>query len=174
MVWNASSTSSGPGFIGNVLLTMGEQKGMAYLEKLARQKIVSIDASARQVLDTVVAGEHPIALQIFNHHTVISAAKGAPVDWIAMEPVMALVSTVSVLKDAPHPNAGRLLMDFILSEQGQKIFAAADYLPAMPSVPAKVPSLKPEVGNYKVNVVTPEQVANDLPRWKAIFDKMFR
>ncbi len=174
MVWNASSTSSGPGFIGNVLLTMGEQKGMAYLEKLSKQKIVSMEASARKVLDSVVAGEYPIALQIFNHHTVISAKKGAPVDWVAMQPVMALVSTVSVLKDAPHPNAGRLLMDFVLSEEGQKIFANANYLPAMPSVPAKVKNLKPEAGNYKANVVTPDKVATDLPKWKAIFDKMFR
>ena len=87
MVWNGSvSTSGGPGFIGNVLHVMGEDKGMAYLQKLSAQKIVNLDVSARQVLDQVIAGEYPMALQIFNHHTVISAKKGAPSDWIKMEP----------------------------------------------------------------------------------------
>ncbi len=174
MVWNASSTSSGPGFIGNILTSMGQEKGMAYLKKLSAQKIVAMEASARKVLDTVIAGEYPIALQIFNHHAVISAKKGAPVDWIPMEPVTSLVSTVSLLKAAPHPNAGKLLIDFILSDQGQKVFQKANYLPALPSVPAKVPSLKPKEGGFKANVLTPSQVAAELPKWKKVFNELFR
>ena len=147
---------------------------MAYLKKLSAQKIVAMEASARKVLDTVIAGEYPIALQIFNHHAVISAKKGAPVDWIPMEPVTSLVSTVSLLKAAPHPNAGKLLIDFILSDQGQKVFQKANYLPALPSVPAKVPSLKPKEGGFKANVLTPSQVAAELPKWKKVFNELFR
>ena len=85
MAWSPrSTTSSAAGFIGNVLITMGEEKGMAYLKKLAKQEIIPVSASARKVLDQAIAGEYPIALQIFNHHTVISGRKGAPVDWIKM------------------------------------------------------------------------------------------
>lgn len=174
MVWNASSTSSGPGFIGNILTYMGEKKGMAYLRKLSKQHIVAMEASARKVLDTVIAGEYPIALQIFNHHCVISAKKGAPVNWIPMNPVTSLVSPVALLKDAPHPAAGKLLISFILSKEGQTVFQKANYLPALPSVPAKVPSLKPKEGGFKANVLTPKQVAADLPKWKKVFNQLFR
>jgi len=61
---------------------MGEARGMDYLRNLARQNVKMVNASARAILDQVIAGEHPLALQIFNHHAAISAEKGAPVDWL--------------------------------------------------------------------------------------------
>ena len=95
---------------------------MRYLRELAKQRIANIGSAAREVLDQVIAGEYLLALQIFNHHTVISAKKGAPVDWIKMEPVTGTLSVISVHKNAPHPNAAKLLVDFIISPEGQKVF----------------------------------------------------
>ena len=175
MGWSLSSSTSGAaGFIGNVLFAMGEDKGMAYLRKLAKQNIINVKASARKVLDQAITGEYAIALQIFNHHTGISAAKGAPVDWFPMEPVTNVVSTVGLIKGAPHPNAGKLLIEFLLSVEGQKVFQQANYLPALPSVPAKTPNLKPKEGGFKVNVMTQGLVKRDLPKWRKIQNDIFR
>src|SRR4030095_841882 len=137
MAWSTTTSSSGgPGFVGTVLSEMGEDKGMAYLQELAKQRIANIGSAAREVLDQVIAGEYQLGLQVFNHHTVISAKKGAPVEWIRMEPVTGTLSVISVHKQAPHPNAAKLLVDFIISSEGQHIFRAAEYLPADPAVPA--------------------------------------
>ena len=175
MAWNSSTSSSGgPGFVGNVLITMGEAKGMDYLKKLATQKIINMDVSARQLLDQAIAGEFAIALQIFNHHAVISAKKGAPVSWVAIEPVTATLSVVSLLKDAPHPNAGKLLIEYMVSEEGQKLFEAADYLPVHPKVKPRSPELTPEGGHFKINVISPETLGEKLPEWKKISDQLFR
>ena len=94
---------------------------MDYLKALSAQRIVNIEASSRAILDQVIAGEYPMGLMMFNHHTVISAQKGAPSDWIAMEPVPVALDAVGILKDAPHPNAARLLVDFLTSEDGQRV-----------------------------------------------------
>lgn len=175
MAWNSSTSSSGgPGFVGNVLITMGEAKGMDYLKKLATQKIINMDVSARQLLDQAIAGEFAIALQIFNHHAVISAKKGAPVSWVPIEPVTATLSVVSLLKAAPHPNAGKLLIEYMVSEEGQKLFEAADYLPVHPKVKPRDPELTPEGGHFKVNVISPETLGEKLPEWKKISDQLFR
>ncbi len=175
MAWNGLASASGaPGFIGNILKEMGEEKGMAYLRELSKQKIANVAGSAREVLDQVIAGEYSIALQIFNHHAVISAKKGAPVDWIRMEPVTGTLSVLSIHKNARHPNAAKLLADFILSKEGQEVFRKADYITANPLVPAPDPSLKPEEGHFKVNFFTPEQVEALMPKWKGISDELFR
>jgi ABC-type Fe3+ transport system substrate-binding protein len=175
MVWSASATSaSGAGFIGAVLTEMGDNKGMAYLRELAKQRIVSIGVSARTVLDRVIAGEYPLALQIFNHHTMISARKGAPVDWIRMEPATGTLSVISVHRDAPHPNAAKLLVDFVISREGQQIFRDAGYLPADPAVPARTPSLLPEEGGLRTQFFTPEQIESHLIKWKKVYDDLFR
>jgi iron(III) transport system substrate-binding protein len=175
IAWSAvASSSAGAGFIGNVLTEMGDEKGMAYLRELSKQKIANLGTAAREVLDQVVAGEYAMALQIFNHHAVISAAKGAPVDWIAMEPVTGALSVVGVHKNAPHPNAGKLLADFIISREGQQVFRDANYLTADPAVPALDPKLKPEEGHFRVNFFAPERTDDNIVKWKQIFDDLFR
>ena len=175
IAWSTSPTSSGgPGFIGTVLTEMGTESGMLYLRELAKQRIANIGSAAREVLDQVIAGEYLLALQIFNHHTVISAKKGAPVDWIKMEPVTGTLSVISVHKNAPHPNAAKLLVDFITSSEGQNIFRDAEYLPADPAVPALTPSLKPDEGRFRTHFFTPEQTEDNIVAWKKVYDDLFR
>ena len=175
MAWNGFPTSSGGGgLIGTVLTEMGQEKGMAYLRELAKQKIANLPGSAREVLDHVIGGEYSLALQIFNHHAVISAKKGAPVDWIPMEPATVTLSTISVLRQAPHLNAAKLLADFIISREGQQVFARSDYLPAHPGVPASVPTLKPDEGMFRAHFFTPEQTEENMPKWNVVLRDLFR
>jgi ABC-type Fe3+ transport system substrate-binding protein len=175
MAWNGFPTSSGVGgFVGTVLTEMGEEKGKAYLRELSKQHVANLPGSAREVLDQVIAGEYAIALQIFNHHAVISARKGAPVDWIKMEPATETLSVISVHKNAPHPNAAKLLVDFIISKEGQEVFRDNYYIPASPAVPALEPTLKPEEGHFRVRFFTPEQTEDNMPRWKQVSDEFFR
>jgi len=175
MAWNGFPTSSGVGgFVGTVLSEMGRDQGIAYLRELGKQNIANLRGSAREVLDQVIAGEYAIALQIFNHHAVISAKKGAPADWIKMEPATGTLSVLSIHKNAPHPNAAKLLVDFIISKEGQEVFRDADYIPAHPDVPALVPTLKPKEGHFRVQFFTPEQTEDSMPEWKKVSDEFFR
>jgi ABC-type Fe3+ transport system substrate-binding protein len=175
MAWNGFPTASGiGGFVGTVLTEMGEENGRAYLRELAKQNIAPLPGAAREVLDQVIAGEYAVALQIFNHHAVISAKKGAPVDWIKMEPATGTLSVLSVHKSAPHPNAAKLLVDFIISREGQEVFRAADYITAHPQVPALEPTLKPTEGKFRVHFFTPEQTEDNMPKWKQVSDEIFR
>ena len=99
------------------------------MQKLKGQNIAKTTASARQVLDLVIAGEYPIALQIFNHHAYISKTAGAPSEWQPIEPVASTISTIGLVKYAPHPHAAMLFLDFVLSA-GTKVYQASNYLPA--------------------------------------------
>jgi iron(III) transport system substrate-binding protein len=105
---------------------------------------------------------------------VISGKKGAPVDWIKMEPVTGTLSVISVHKNAPHPNAAKLLVDFITSPEGQNIFRDAEYLPADPAVQALTPSLKPDEGRFRTHFFTPEQTEDNIVAWKKVYDDLFR
>ncbi len=175
MAWDSrASSSAGPGFIGLVLSSMGPDKGMDYLRKLAPQKITGLSVSARQVLDQVIAGEYSIGLQMFNHHVPISAAQGAPVDWIKMQPAMGVLSVISVTKDAPHPNAARLLVDFLASAEGQTLYRDADYIPVDPAIEPKSPALRPDGASFKAQYMTPEQIDSEMPKWSSIYADLFR
>jgi ABC-type Fe3+ transport system substrate-binding protein len=174
LVWKMNDMSGGPGFIGNVLTHMGEERGMAYLRKLAAQSIKRVNASARAILDQVIAGEYPMALQIFNHHAAISAQKGAPVDWLRLSPATVNPGLVGLPKNAPHPNAGLLFVEFMTSKEGQLIFQKASYLPSRPDVPPTMPELIPELGGFAATVITPALTAKWMNHWDKVMDDLFR
>jgi ABC-type Fe3+ transport system substrate-binding protein len=174
MAWNGSSVGGAFGFVANILTTMGEDKGMTYLRALATQQVVNVDASSRAVLDQVIAGEYWINLMAFNHHAVISARKGAPTDWLKVEPAPVILDGVALLKGAPHPHAAQLLLEFLLSEEGQKIFQQNDYLPALPSVPAMVAGLRPSDGGFQADFLRPETIQQGLPHWQKVTQDLFR
>jgi len=174
MAWNPNSSAGALGFVGNILLSMGEADGMAYLRDLAKQQIVNVEASSRAILDQVIAGEYPLGLMMFNNHTVISARKGAPSDWVVMEPVPVAFDSLGILKNAPHPAAARLLVDFLLSEEGQAVLKEADYLPASNKVPAMKAGMRPQDGGFKATYMRPDMVDPLMPTWAKVVKALFR
>jgi ABC-type Fe3+ transport system substrate-binding protein len=173
MMWSTSRGSGAPIFIGNVLMSMGQEAGKAYLQKLKGQNIAKSTASNRQILDLTIAGEFPIALHIFNHHAYISKTAGAPVDWYAIEPVTATIQTIALAKNTPHPHAAMLFLDFVLSEKGQKVFQQSNYLPAHPKVPAKQADLKPGTRFKKALYMTPDVQFDKGNEWVDYFQNQF-
>lgn len=176
MVWSTvPEPTAAPGFVGNVLMSMGEEKGMAYLKALSAQNITNMTSSQRTVLDRVIVGDFPIGLSVFNHHVAISQAEGAPVDWLKINPLASSASLVSLVKGGPHPNAGKLLVDFLISKEGQEALATTGYIPAHPQVPAADPSLKPSGApdDFVANFMSPEVVAQSMPGWLEIMNAEF-
>ena len=174
MMWSTSRGSGAPMFIGNVLNTMGQESGKAYLQRLKGQNIAKTTASNRQVLDLTIAGEYPIALHIFNHHAYISKSAGAPADWQPIEPVTGTIQTIALAKSAPHPYATMLFLDFVFSEKGQRVFQQANYLPAHPKVPAKQADLKPGAGRFgKAFYMNPDMQFDKGNDWVDYFQNQF-
>ena len=81
---------------------------------------------------------------------------------------------VALPKNAPHPNAGLLFVEFMTSPEGQAIFQKADYLPARPTVPPTIPELIPERGGFTANVITPEIQAKQLDHWDKVVATLFK
>jgi iron(III) transport system substrate-binding protein len=153
-----SETGSALLFISALRKHMGEKKAEAYLAKLAKQKIVGVSGSARALVDRVVQGEYPMGINIFAHHPIISKRKGASVDTQLLDPVTNSSSSIMFLKAAPHPHAGMMLIDFALSEEGQRVLQKANYLPTHPKVDPKSTlfSILPHKNGKKANFLTPE------------------
>src|SRR5437764_264427 len=164
-------------FMINLRLAWGEEKAQTYLQRLAEQKIVNFaSGSARTLVDRVIAGEYPIALNIYAHHPMISAGKGAPVNSQIMNPVPSASGSLTILKGAKHPHAALLLTDFILSKEGQKIMADAEYFPVHPEVEPspQLARIVPKKAGFQENFVSPQQLKEQLESTDQIIQKWFR
>lgn len=174
MAWsNFPSITGVAGFVGSVLISMGEEKGMEYLRKLSEQNIANVPSNPRVVLDQAIAGQYPVVLGILNYHAAISAEQGAPVKWLPLDYTPVVSAMVGVVKDSPKPNAARLFVDYMVSEEGQKVFAKAGYIPAHPNVDAAQPEVKPERGGYAYEVMTPAIASENLDKWLKIYKEIF-
>jgi ABC-type Fe3+ transport system substrate-binding protein len=174
LVWHPRTIAGGFGFIGVVLKSRGEEAGLRYLRALARQDIVQLPIATRAILDRVIAGEYPMGLEMNSSHAVISAAAGAPVKFVPLDPVTMTMQIAGVSRGAPHPNAAKLFLDFMVSRAGQEVFREADYIPMRPDVPAKSPEVKPDTGGYQALMLSPEDIDANSEHWAKIYDEVFR
>jgi ABC-type Fe3+ transport system substrate-binding protein len=174
IVWNPKSMTGAWGFIATVIKGMGDEAGMAYLRALAKQDVVPLPIAIRAVLDRVIAGEYAIGLEMNNTHAAISAAQGAPVAWVPLNPVTETLQVAGLTNGARHPNAARLWIDFMVSRAGQAILRDNDYIPVHPDIPARIPELKPQQGGYRSIVYTPDNLETEIERWAKIYDDLFR
>ncbi len=177
LAWRIGTSSGTPLFLTTIRIARGEDKAREYFEKLAQQKVINFGSgSARTLVDRVIAGEFPIALNIFAHHPLISKAKGAPVNTHLLEPTASTAGTMIVPRGVRHPYAAMLLADFILSQEGQSIFSKAEYFPVRPDV-APLETLAPVVpktAGVKELFVSSEQLNRYNDSSQKIFDELFR
>jgi len=112
------------GWIYAMMDFFGPEKGMDFLRKFAGHNPRPGRGTALMVQQWLGGGEVEIALPL-NHDGIKSYTdKGLPVQWARLEdPLYAELSTIGILGMAPHPNAARLLVDYMLSKEGQTIMA---------------------------------------------------
>jgi iron(III) transport system substrate-binding protein len=177
MAWPISVCCGDLLFITNLRKAWGEDRAMDYLRKLAMQKIVNFGSgSARTLVDRVIAGEYPIALQIFAHHPLISAAQGASVDSQLLDPVPSNAAEVLVSRMVPHPYSAMLLVDFLLSREGQATLAKAEYFPARSDVEplSSIESVVPSRAGMRENFINPAELYKETAPSQKIFEQLFR
>lgn len=177
LAWRIGSSTGTPLFLTNLRLAWGDEKAKDYFKKLADQKVVNFGTgSARTLVDRVVAGEYSIALNIFVHHAVISKARGAPVEGKVLDPVPTTTGTMLIPKGIKHPCSALLLVDYILSKEGQATISGADYFPVRRDVspnPA-VAGIVPATAGVRENFISPEKLHKSYPVSEAIFQELFR
>jgi iron(III) transport system substrate-binding protein len=112
---------------GVLFYVLEEHFGRDFMEKLAKQDIKfsrEIPANERRI----ARGEFPIYLP--DSLTSIPELKGLPVKLLAPEEGLPYIGyDLALLKNAPHPNAARLLMEHYLGQKMQQSFANLGLLP---------------------------------------------
>lgn len=109
-----------PWFV-SILQIMGEEKGTAWARRLARQQ-PQVRRGHTLISQLLAAGEVALTPTVRVNVAETLKQKGAPVDWIAIEPIAPNPPvSVAMAKNGPHPAAARVFVDFILSQEGQSV-----------------------------------------------------
>jgi iron(III) transport system substrate-binding protein len=117
----------------------GKEKTLAYFKKLAALDPVLKRGNTERV-QLAVAGEYSLIIA-YNQTIQRMTSRGAPIDWLPLEPAVTQVNPVMIGVKAPHPNAARLFADFILSKEGQEMLKGMQRIPVRKDVDPDPPRL---------------------------------
>ena len=93
------------------------------------------------MVELTMAGEYPIAIGAFSHRVGQYQKKGAPMGWIKDDVIIVTPQAVGISGHGKSPNAAKLVVDYILSLEGQSLLRKLGRVPAHPKVDADPPEL---------------------------------
>jgi iron(III) transport system substrate-binding protein len=155
---------------GTLQEMMGRERGSAFLKKLAQQDLVIRDGHPL-LTQLLIGGEFPIYMDGFGSTIERFKAQGAPIDWVALEPVIVSLNPLAMAVNAPHPASAKLLIDFLLSREGQDVGRAVGKLPTRADVEAPYPRLTKGLKLYPVAISVAERYGEIVKEFREIFLK---
>jgi iron(III) transport system substrate-binding protein len=143
----------------------GTEAGMGYFRRLAELRP---DVRKGHVLlaELIAAGEIPVGLTVYNANAESLKRKGAPIDWVPVQPVVARPQGIAVARNAPNPKAARAFVDFVLSPEGQELLVSMGRVPASTKV-------RTHLNDFEYTVVDPITVLDEQDKWNRLWEELF-
>jgi iron(III) transport system substrate-binding protein len=127
-----------------VVAMISKLRGWQFYEKLNQNDIIVVQGN-EQALDLVKSGERVISAGTDSQYATDARFAGHKIaNFFPADGTFVIPSTTSVVKGSPHPNAAKLLAEYTLSLDAQKLWPLSGIYAARADVepPAGNPSLK--------------------------------
>lgn len=150
------------------LHVLGQEKGRNYMQRLAKQKI-NLRRGPSLIAELIAAGEFALA-PVRDNTTFELMQAGAPIDWVAFDPVIPQPPTpIGILKAARHPNAAQLFVDFALSRDGQEALKSVGRF----STRVDVEPIAERVRKLKLGKIDWSVYLKSFPKYMEEYQKFF-
>lgn len=116
-----------PGRTNQIMSIITKTRGEEYLKQFVKQK-PTITRDLRQIVDWIAKGRYAIGIGLAKGHYAEHIKAGAPVEDVIVPEIKYLSAGINYIvhfNKAPHPNASRVLLNWLLSKKGQMTWAKA-------------------------------------------------
>src|SRR3989440_8227883 len=174
--WAGKIVKAHPGYSGTIMTAtqqMARDIGWDYFEKLPKQRVMQVQSSADPP-KKLALGERAVMADGNEYNMFQLKEKGEPVEIVyPTEGTPLIVGPSGVLKDAPHPNAARLLQSFLFSVEAQQLMVDSGGLRSMHALVKDKAGRKPlrEIKLMKDDPAAVEKQADEI---KARYSKYFK
>lgn len=147
-----------------MLKHLGREKGLQYMRAMAKQELRLVRGRTAQS-QLLAAGERAFAINVSGPTTLDLKARGAPVDQVIVDPYFSQPNKMVLARNAPHPHAAALFLDWALSDEGQATVTTFGRVSARKGVKQRFPELmEKEIFHADVDFISPimEQTAKEF------------
>jgi ABC-type Fe3+ transport system substrate-binding protein len=114
-----------------ILQSKGEAPGWDWLKKLA-DNTGHFTARSRDVPNVVAKGEFAAGFAVPSYMAFEEKVSGFDIKFVAPKNAFVTPEPMAILAGARHPRAARAFIEFLLTEQGQKVFMESGLFPISP------------------------------------------
>jgi iron(III) transport system substrate-binding protein len=157
------------GYVGNWVVAMNDKYGWDYFKNIAANN-PKINRSINDTVTDILAGERNIGAGPDNL-SLFKKAAGNSID-IAypQDGSVLIVAPVAVLKDAPHPNAGRLFENFMYSREYNQELVKQGHFPTRSGIASMNGMTLDKIKSIRVKA---DRLASGVPevvaKWRETF-----
>ncbi|HEY7551356.1 MAG TPA: extracellular solute-binding protein [Hyphomicrobiaceae bacterium] len=174
--WAGKIVKAHPGYSGTIMTAtfqMSRDLGWEYFERLAKQRIMQVQSSADPP-KKLALGERAVMADGNEYNMIQMKEKGEPVEIVyPTEGAPLIVGPSGLMKDAPNPNAAKLLHSWMFSQEGQQLLVDYGGLRSAHALVKEKPGRKPlkEIKTMKDDPAAVEAQADEI---KAHYARIFK
>ncbi|HYM03712.1 MAG TPA: extracellular solute-binding protein [Stellaceae bacterium] len=158
--WRGKIVKAHPGYSGSVMTAtfeMSRALGWEYFEKLSRQRVMQAQ-SGTEPPKKLALGERPVMVDGAEYVMWSLRAAGNPVAIVyPSEGTPLIVGSAAVMRAAPHPNAARLFLEYLFSQDGQQLMVEEGGLRSFHPGVKELPG-RPALGDLKLMTASPAEL----------------
>jgi iron(III) transport system substrate-binding protein len=150
----------------------GDDKGRALVQDIVRALHPALYKGHLALARALGSGEYWITLNNFVNLTLNVKLAGGPVDYWVLEPVVVTYGQIAVNAKAPHPNAAKLLENYLISGEAETMRTTWGRIPTRGDVETNPPGIF-EVFQSKTTVRAALSPAEN-EHWQKTFNELFK
>ncbi|HTK13371.1 MAG TPA: ABC transporter substrate-binding protein [Xanthobacteraceae bacterium] len=155
-----------------VVSTLSRKLGWKYYEDVRKNDVMIVKGN-EQLVDNLKSGERLIALGGLDSYAASARKDGHPIATVyPTDGTFIIPSPTAVIKGSPHPNAAKLLAEFMISPEAQKLFPVDGGYAARTDVDP--PKGNPKLADVKSIPIDYVQVGKDSATVKRKFNEIFQ
>ncbi|KAB2848624.1 MAG: extracellular solute-binding protein [Hyphomicrobiaceae bacterium] len=174
--WAGKMVKAHPGYSGTIMTAtyqISRDLGWDYLEKLSKQRVMQVQSSSDPP-KKLALGERPIMADGNEYNLIQMKEKGQPVEIVyPTEGTPIIVGPSGIMKDAPNPNAAKLLINWMFSLEAQQLMVDAGGLRSAHALVKEKASRRP-LQSIKTMKDDPAAVEKQAEEIKAKYAKLFK
>src|SRR5438105_12752048 len=145
---------------------LGDAEAQATLKCIAANK-PSLRSGHTEMANLLAAGEFAATLSSNGHRLAqLKYESKQPIDWARTDPIITDVQAMALADKAPQPNAGKLLMERMTSNEGQLAPQSTGRVPANPKVAPKYPDLTNFAKIFYISMAMRADFDKDAAFWR--------
>ncbi|MSO46231.1 MAG: extracellular solute-binding protein [Acidobacteria bacterium] len=153
-------------WLAGIFGELGEERAQKLFKGIVSANGMSVRKGHTLLTQLVASGEVPMALTVYNYKAEQLRREGAPIDWFTIGNAIARPNGVGVARRAPHPHAAVLFYDFELSEEGQQIIAAREFVPTSRKIDTPLNKVPMTFVDARVSI-------DEYDKWRNLYTDLF-